>query len=82
SLATRRKTCATVANELLRRVANEAQVSPGRPIVARAAPDVVDWLERGNVGLIDRLRRKVAVDLRLTPEPGFSRERIDVGAAQ
>lgn len=78
----RRKTCATVANELLRKVASEAQASPGRAIVARAAPEVIDWLERGNAYLIDRLRAKIAVNLSLVAEPVFTRERIDVGAVQ
>lgn len=78
----RRKTCATVANELLRRIAREAQGAPGRPIAARAAPEVVDWLERGNAYLIDRLRERVAVTLSFESEPAFPRERIDVYAVQ
>jgi ribonuclease G len=78
----RRKTCATVANDLLRKVVSEAQASPGRAIVARAAPDVVDWLERGNTYLIDRLKTKVAGELKLVAEPAFPRDRIDVGAVQ
>lgn len=78
----RRKTCVTVANDLLRRVARESVVSPGRPIVVRAAPDVIDWLERGHPYLLERLRRRVRVDVRLMPEPSFSRDRLDVGALQ
>ena len=78
----RRKTCATVANELLRKIAAEAHATPGRAIIARASPDVIDWLERGNSYLIDRLRQKVAVSLQFVAEPTFTRERIDVGAVQ
>ena len=78
----RRKTCATVANDLLRRIAHVAQVTPGRPLVARAAAEVVDWLERGNPYLIDRLRRKVAVEVSLVGEASFPRERIDVATVQ
>ncbi|HEY4343547.1 MAG TPA: Rne/Rng family ribonuclease [Parvibaculum sp.] len=78
----RRKTCATVANDLLRKVVSEAQAAPGRAITARAAPDVVDWLERGNTYLLDRLKMRVAGDLKLVAEPAFPRDRIDVGAVQ
>jgi ribonuclease G len=78
----RRKTCATVANELLRKVVSEAQAAPGRPVVARAAPDVVDWLERGNTYLLDRVRSRIAGELRLIAEPVFPRDRLDVGTVQ
>ncbi|MDE1172662.1 MAG: Rne/Rng family ribonuclease [Parvibaculaceae bacterium] len=76
----RRKTCATVANDLLRRVVREAQLSPGRPITARAATEVVDWLERGNPNLLERLRRRVAGPVTLVAGSGFGREQLDVGA--
>jgi ribonuclease G len=78
----RRKTCATVANDLLRKIAREAQASPGRPLVARASAEVVDWLERGNPYLVERLLRRVAADVKIVGEPAFSRERIDVGVVQ
>ncbi|MGB3808626.1 MAG: Rne/Rng family ribonuclease [Parvibaculum sp.] len=78
----RRKTCATVANDLLRKVVSEAQASPGRAIVARAAPEVIDWLERGNTYLLDRLKAKVAGELKLVGESAFPRDRIDVGVVQ
>ncbi|PKP71931.1 MAG: hypothetical protein CVT83_02550, partial [Alphaproteobacteria bacterium HGW-Alphaproteobacteria-5] len=78
----RRKTCATVANDLLRRIAREAQAMPGRPLVARASAEVVDWLERGNPYLVERLRQRVPAELRLVGESAFPRERIDVAAVQ
>lgn len=78
----RRKTCATVANDLLRRVAREARAMPGRPLVARASAEVVDWLERGNPHLVERLRLRVPAELRFVGEPAFPRERIDVAAVQ
>lgn len=78
----RRKTCATVANDLLRKIAREAQAAPGRPLVARASAEVVDWLERGNPYLVDRLRRRIASEVQLVGEPAFPREKIDVGAVQ
>ncbi|MDO9126325.1 MAG: ribonuclease E/G, partial [Parvibaculum sp.] len=78
----RRKTCATVANDLLRRITREAQATPGRPLVARASAEVVDWLERGNPYLLERLRRRVPAELHLVGEPAFPRERIDVGIVQ
>lgn len=76
----RRKTCATVANDLMRKVVSEAQAAPGRAITARAAPDVIDWLERGNAYLLDRLKMRVAAELKLVADTAFPRDRIDVGA--
>ncbi len=78
----RRKTCATVANDLLRKIAREAQATPGRPLVARASAEVVDWLERGNPYLVERLRRRVPAEVNLVGEPAFPREKIDVGIVQ
>jgi len=78
----RRKTCATVANDLLRRIVRESVACPGRPIVARAAPEVIDWIDRGHAYLIERLRRRVLVDVRLVSEASFPRDRLDVGALQ
>ncbi|MBA4211286.1 MAG: Rne/Rng family ribonuclease [Parvibaculum sp.] len=78
----RRKTCATVANDLLRKIAREAAAAPGRALVARASPEVVDWLERGNPYLVERLRRRVPAEVSLIGEPAYSREKIDVGALQ
>ena len=77
----RRKTCATVANDLLRRVIRESQAAPGRALVARASCEVVDWLERGNPYLLERLRGRMPTALDLVGEPGYPRERIDVGLA-
>ena len=59
-----------------------AQATPGRPLVARASAEVVDWLERGNPYLVDRLRRRIASEVQLVGEPAFPREKIDVGAVQ
>ena len=78
----RRKTCATVANDLMRKIVSEAQATPGRAITARAAPDVIDWLERGNAYLLDRLKTRVAAELKLVADAAFPRDRIDVGAVQ
>lgn len=78
----RRKTCATVANDLMRKVVAEAAATPGRALTARAAPDVIDWLERGNAYLLERLRARIAGELTLVSEPGFPRDRIDVGAVR
>ena len=78
----RRKTCATVANDLLRKIAREAAAAPGRALVARASPEVVDWLERGNPYLVERLRRRVPAEVSLIGDPAYSREKIDVGALQ
>ncbi|MBI1260748.1 MAG: Rne/Rng family ribonuclease [Rhizobiales bacterium] len=75
----RYKTCATMANDLMRAIIREAAQTPGRRIMARAAPDVIDWLERGNPFLLDRLRQKTSASFELVPAPGFPRERLDVG---
>lgn len=78
----RRKTCATVANDLLRKIVRESRAAPGSPLVARAAAEVVDWLERGNPYLVERMRRRVMVPVSIVGDVTFPRERIDVGAAQ
>ncbi|NIJ43015.1 ribonuclease G [Parvibaculum indicum] len=78
----RRKTCATVANDLLRRIQREAAGAPGRTLVAHASTEVVDWLERGNPYLLERLSLKIAAAVSLVPEPDYSREKIDVGVLQ
>ncbi len=75
----RHKTCATMANDLMRAIIREASLVPGRKIIARAAPEVVDWLERGNAYLLERLRARTAATFELVATPGYARERMDVG---
>ena len=75
----RQKTCATVANEILRRIQREAREAPGQPICARAAPDVIKWLLGDGAHLIACLRQRISRDIQLTPMPSFERERYDVG---
>lgn len=74
----RQKTCATVANEILRRAMADGRSNPGKKLVARAAPEVVDWLVRGNPQLLERLEQKRPGQLTLIADPAFSREELDI----
>lgn len=77
----RHKTCATVANEILRRVVREARQAPGQALSVRAAPEVVSWLLNQGASLVERARTEIANDVQLTPVTSFERERFDVGCA-
>ena len=67
---------------VVRRIQREAAGAPGRTLVAHASTEVVDWLERGNPYLLERLSLKIAAAVSLVPEPDYSREKIDVGVLQ
>ena len=43
---------------------------------------MIDWLERGNAYLLDRLRGRIAGEITLVEEPTFAREHIDVAVVQ
>jgi ribonuclease G len=76
------KTVASVAAELLRRVAREGKARPGKKLVAYAAPEVVRWIEAQGEDLAQAMRRHAGAGLRFEARPAFVRAEFDVGADQ
>jgi len=75
----RTRTTESVAFEILRRVEREAAAAPGRPILVRAAPDIVQWLEVHGEEVRSGLARRGAGRVQLEPRSEFMREGFDVG---
>jgi ribonuclease G len=76
----RTRTTESVAFEVLRRIEREAAAAPGKPILVRAAPDIVAWLEGHGEEVRSGLARKGAARVQLEPRSEFAREGFDVGA--
>lgn len=76
----RTRSCETVALEILRRVEREALHAPGRPIMVRAAPDVVYWIETHGDELRAGLARRNVSRVTFEPRSEFAREGYDVSA--
>jgi len=77
----RRKTAEAVAIELLRRVERAAVAAPGKPIVVRAAPDVVRWLDSHDAEVRPALARRGAARVRFEADGAHGRESFDVQTA-
>jgi len=75
----RLRTPATVANELLRRLEREARNFPGRPLIGRAHPDVLGWLEARRTTLLSVLEQRLGVPVKFECQASFPRGRIDIG---
>jgi ribonuclease G len=69
----------SVAFQLLRRVEREARATPGREIVAEAAPDVAEWLNAHLGQITPELARRGAGRVRFAAGD-FGREEFDVRA--
>lgn len=74
----RTPSCETVALEILRAVEREARHAPGRAILARAAPDVVDWIESRGEELRCALSRRGVGRVSFEPRGEFARDGFDV----
>ncbi|HEY1615175.1 MAG TPA: Rne/Rng family ribonuclease [Rhizomicrobium sp.] len=72
------RTRESVAMDVLRRIEREAATSPGRPILVRAAPEIVRWLEEHETELRPALERKSASRVRFEERAEFAREGFDV----
>ncbi|HEY5347910.1 MAG TPA: ribonuclease E/G [Rhizomicrobium sp.] len=68
--AGRRRSPESIGFEILRRVERAAAAAPGKPVLVRAAPDVVRWLDGQGV-------RPPRVSFE--PDASLARERFDVG---
>lgn len=76
----RTRSAESVGLEILRRVERESAAAPGRPVVIRAAPDVIYWLDSHQVELRAALARRHGPRLIFEPRPEFLREGFDVQA--
>jgi ribonuclease G len=76
----RTPSCETVALGILRAVEREARHAPGRPILARASPDVVDWIESHGEELRSALARRGAGRVAFEARREFARGGFDVAA--
>lgn len=74
----RTRTTDSVAFEVLRRVEREAAAAPGRPILVRAAPEIVRWLEAHSDEVRPGLARRGAGQVQFEARTEFAREGFDV----
>jgi len=74
------RTADSVAFEVLREVEREAAAAPGKPILVRASPEVVRWLEVHAEEVRPALARRGAARVRFEARNEFSRDGYDVGA--
>jgi ribonuclease G len=76
----RTRTADSVVFEILRRVEREATAQPGRPLVVRAAPEVVRWLDTHADEVRAGLARRGAARVQFEARNEYTREGFDVGA--
>jgi ribonuclease G len=77
----RKRTRDTVALEVIRRVERQAAAAPGKQVVVRASPEIVDWLERHGEEVRTALARRGAARVVFEARDEFAREGFDVGTA-
>jgi ribonuclease G len=77
----RRKTVEAVAVDMLRQVERAAAGAPGRPVVLRAAPVMVRWLEAHEQEIRSALSRRGVAQLRIETNNEQRRENFDVYSA-
>lgn len=77
----RKRTRDTVALEVIRRIERQAAAAPGKQVVVRAAPEIVDWLERHGEEVRSALARRGASRVVFEARDEFAREGFDVGTA-
>jgi ribonuclease G len=77
----RKRTRDSIALEVMRRVERTAAAAPGKPIVVRAAPDVVRWLEDHGDEISVALARRGAPRVRFESHDCYAREGFDVSTA-
>ena len=75
----RTRTRDSVAMEVLRRIERQAASAPGKPIVVRAAPDIVDWLAMHDDEVRPALARRGAARVSFEKCDDYAREGFDVG---
>ena len=75
----RTRTTESVAFEVIRRVERQAAAAPGKPILVRAAPEIVRWLETHGEDVRSGLARRGAPRVQFEMRGEFAREGFDVG---
>jgi len=74
----RKRTRDSVALEVMRRVERTAAVAPGKAILVRAAPEVVQWIEDHGDEVKSALARRGAARVSFEPHDCYAREGFDV----
>ncbi|HEX3945360.1 MAG TPA: Rne/Rng family ribonuclease [Rhizomicrobium sp.] len=77
----RNRTTESVALDIVRQVERAAAAAPGKPIVVRAAPEVVRWLNMHEDEIRAGLARRGAPRVSFDAHVEFPREGFDVGTA-
>jgi ribonuclease G len=72
------RTAHAVAMDVLRGIERAARAAPGKPVLVRAAPDVVAWLDAHRDEVRSGLARRGAPRVRFEARPEFTREGFDV----
>ncbi|MFL6690062.1 MAG: Rne/Rng family ribonuclease [Alphaproteobacteria bacterium] len=77
----RRRTRESVALDIIRGVERTAAAAPGKPIIVKAAPDVVRWLLSHEHEIRPGLARRGAPRVSFTAGDDFDRQGYDIGTA-
>ena len=77
----RKRTRDAVALEVIRRVERQAAAAPGKQVVVRASPEIVEWLEAHGDEVRPALARRGASRVVFEARDEFAREGFDVGTA-
>ena len=77
----RKRTRDSVAIEVLRSVEREASAAPGKAILVRASPEIVQWLSERDEEIRAALARRGAPRVYFESNDAFAREGFDVGTA-
>lgn len=71
----------SVALEVLRRIEREAASAPGKQILVRASPEIIDWMAMHDGEVRESLARRGAARVSFEARNEFVREGFDVGTA-
>ncbi|MBS0273293.1 MAG: Rne/Rng family ribonuclease [Proteobacteria bacterium] len=77
----RKRTRDAVALEVIRRVERQAAAAPGKQVIVRASPEIVEWLETHGEEVRSALARRGASRVVFEARDEFAREGFDVGTA-
>jgi ribonuclease G len=75
----RMRTKDSVAMEVLRRIERQAASAPGKAVLVRAAPEIIDWLMMHDEEVRPALARRGAARISLERREEYAREGFDVG---
>jgi Ribonuclease G/E len=75
----RTRTRDSVAMDVLRHIERQAASAPGKAILVRAAPEIVEWLRVHDEEVRPALARRGAARVSFEKRDEFAREGFDVG---